>query len=36
MYSLSVNCGVCLNQYLGQTVDEFQNRWNNYKFIDRK
>ena len=31
-----LTCGVCLKQYLGQTVDEFQNRWNNYKFIDRK
>ena len=22
--------------YVGQTVDEFRNRWNNYKYNDRK
>ena len=27
---------MCLKQYLGQTVDEFRNRWNNYKSNDRK
>ena len=27
---------VCLKQYVGQMVDEFQNRWNNYKFNGRK
>ena len=29
-------CRVCLKQYVGQTVDEFWNRWNNYKSSDRK
>ena len=27
---------VCLKQYVGQTMDEFRNRWNNYKSNDRK
>ena len=25
-----------MKQYVGQTVDEFRNRWNNYKSNDRK
>ena len=31
-----LTCRVCLKQYVNQTVDEFQNRWNNYKSNDRK
>ena len=31
-----LTCQVCLQQYVGQTVDEFQNRWNDYKSNDRK
>ena len=31
-----LTCPVCLKQYVGQTVDEFRNRWNNYKSNDRK
>ena len=27
---------VCIKQYVVQTMDEFQNRWNNYKSNDRK
>ena len=27
---------MCLKQYVGQTVDELRNRWNNFKFNDRK
>ena len=27
---------VCLKQYVGQTIDEFRNKWNNYKSNDRK
>ena len=29
-------CNKCFKQYVGQTVDEFRRRWNNYKFNDRK
>ena len=29
-------CKTCLKQYLGQTVDEFRYRWNNYKHNDKK
>ena len=25
-----ITCNRCLKQYLGQTVDEFRHRWNNY------
>ena len=31
-----LTCRVCLKQYVGQTVDEFRNRCNNYKSNDRK
>ena len=31
-----LTCPVCLKQYVGQTVDEFQNTWNNYKSNDIK
>ena len=31
-----LTCRVSLKQYVGQTVDEFRNRWNNYKSNDRK
>ena len=26
-----ITCNRCLKQYVGQTVDEFRYRWNNYK-----
>ena len=26
-----LTCNSCQNQYVGQTVDIFRNRWNNYK-----
>ena len=26
-----ITCNRCLKQYIVQTVDEFRNRWNNYK-----
>ena len=26
-----VSCNVCLKQYVGQTVEEFRYKWNNYK-----
>ena len=26
-----IRCDECLKQYVGQTVDEFRRRWNNYK-----
>ena len=29
-------CNRCLKQYVGQTVDEFRHRWNNYKDNARK
>ena len=31
-----LTCKVCLKQYVGQTVDEFRLRWNNYKSNNRK
>ena len=31
-----LTCNKCFKQYVGQTVDEFRRRWNNYKFNDRK
>ena len=31
-----LTCWVCLKQDVGQTVDDFWNRWNNYKSNDRK
>ena len=34
VYLLTCNC--CKKQYLGQTVDEFRFRWNNYKSNCRK
>ena len=34
VYLLTCNC--CKKQYVGQTVDEFRFRWNNYKSNCRK
>ena len=31
-----LTCQTCCKQYVGQTVDEFRNRWNNYKSNDRR
>ena len=31
-----LTCKVCLKQYVGQTVDKFRLRWNNYKTNNRK
>ena len=31
-----LTCKTCLKQYVGQTVDEFRYRWNNYKRNDKK
>ena len=31
-----LKCNVCLKQYVGQTVEEFRYRWNNYKNNGRK
>ena len=31
-----LTCNVCLKQYVGQTVEEFRYRWNNYKNNGRK
>ena len=31
-----LTCKICLKQYVGQTVDEFRLRWNNYKSNYRK
>ena len=31
-----LTCKVCLKQYVGQTVKEFRNRWNNYNNNGRK
>ena len=31
-----MTCKVCRKQYVGQTVDIFRSRWNNYKNNDRK
>ena len=36
MHDLPSTCKVCLKQYVGQTVDEFRLRWNNYKRNNRK
>ena len=30
-----LTCNVCLKQYVGQTVEKFRFRWNNYKNNDR-
>ena len=31
-----LTCKICRKQYVGQTVDIFRSRWNNYKSNDRK
>ena len=31
-----LTCKKCLKQYVGQTIDTFRHRWNNYKSNDRK
>ena len=31
-----LNCKKCLKQYVGQNIDTFRYRWNNYKSSDRK
>ena len=31
-----LTCKICLKQYVGQTVEDFRLRWNNYKSKDRK
>ena len=31
-----LTCNKCFKQYVGQTVDEFCRRWNNYKSNDKK
>ena len=31
-----LTCKVCLKQYVGQTVDEFRLRWNNYRSYNKK
>ena len=31
-----LTCSCCKKQYVGQTVDEFRFRWNNYKNNGRK
>ena len=31
-----LTCNKCFKQFVGQTVDEFRRRWNNYKSNDRK
>ena len=31
-----LTCKICRKQYVGQTVDFFRSRWNNYKSNDRK
>ena len=31
-----LTCRICLEQYVGQTVEEFRLRWNNYKSNDCK
>ena len=33
---LLLTCKVCLKQYVGQTLDEFRLKWNNYKSTSRK
>ena len=36
MHDLPSTCKVCLKQYVGQTVDEFRLRWNNYESNNKK
>ena len=36
MLDFLITCNRCFNQYVGQTVDEFRHRWNNYKDNARK
>ena len=31
-----LTCNKCRKQYVGQTVDTFRPRWNNYRFNSRK
>ena len=31
-----ITCNRCLKQYVGQAVDEFRHKWNNYKENARK
>ena len=31
-----LTCKICRKQYVGQTVDIFRSRWNNYKSNDKK
>ena len=31
-----LTCNKCFKQYVGQTVDKYRRRWNNYKSNDRK
>lgn len=31
-----LTCQTCTKKYVGQTVDNFRNRWNNYKCNDKK
>ena len=31
-----LTCKICRKQYVGQTVDIFRSRWNNYESNDRK
>ena len=31
LYIYLLTCNVCLKQYVGQAVEEFRYRWNNYK-----
>ena len=31
-----LTCKICQKQYVGQNVDDFHSRWNNYKSNDRK
>ena len=28
-----LTCNCCQKQYVGQTIDIFRNRWNNYKIM---
>ena len=30
-----LKCNKCFKKHVGQTVDEFRRRWNNYKSVDR-
>ena len=36
MINVQFTCNVCLKQYVGQTVEVFRYRWNNYKKNGRK